>query len=101
MGSMQALNTLTQLSRAVLSFTGTTPLVGATQALSQIQAVTQVMNGMQAATGSSYVVVNSQIQAVPPSVPAPSSSVQTTLVKGGLTLVATSAAVKAPTLGAS
>jgi hypothetical protein len=101
MCSTQALNTLTQLARSVLSFTGSAAPVGGTQTISQMQAVTQIMNGMQSATGSSYVVVNSQMQAVPPSVPAPPSSVQTTLVNGGLTLVATSAAVKAPTLGAS
>jgi predicted transcriptional regulator with HTH domain len=101
MGSMQALNTMIALAQSVMSFNGSSAAVGASKSVPQVAAVGQILNGMQSTTGTSFVVTNGQMQAVPPTVPAPSSNVQNVLTKGGLTLiVASSATVQAPTIGA-
>jgi hypothetical protein len=63
--------------------------------------VSQILSGMQSTTGTSFVVTNGQMQAVPPTVPAPPSNVQTVLTNGGVNLiVASSSTVKAPIIGA-
>jgi hypothetical protein len=99
--STQALNTLTQLATAVMTYNSSQPAVGAANSVAQTAAVSQILSGMQSTTGTSFVVTNGQMQAVPPTVPAPPSNVQTVLTNGGVNLiVASSSTVKAPTIGA-
>jgi hypothetical protein len=102
MSSMQSLNSLTQLAQAVMTFNSSQAPVGATNTVNQVQAVGQILSSMQTSTGSNYVVVNGQMQAIPPTVPAPPSNVQAVLTAGGLKLVVPSSTkVAAPTTGAS
>jgi len=99
--STQALNTLIQLATAVMTYNSSQPAVGAANSVAQTAAVSQILSGMQSTTGTSFVVTNGQMQAVPPTVPAPPSNVQTVLTNGGVNLiVASSSTVKAPTIGA-
>ena len=99
--STQALNTLTQLAKAVMTYNSSQPAVGATNSVTQTAAVSQILSGMSSTTGTSFVVTNGQMQAVSPTVPAPPSNVQTVLTKGGVNLiVASSSTVQAPTIGA-
>ena len=99
--STQALNTLTQLAKAVMTYNSSQPAVGATNSVTQTAAVSQILSGMSSTTGTSFVVTNGQMQAVPPTVPAPPSNVQTVLTNGGVNLiVASSSTVQAPTIGA-
>jgi hypothetical protein len=99
--STQALNTLIQLATAVMTYNSSQPAVGAANSVAQTAAVSQILSGMQSTTGTSFVVTNGQMQAVPPTVPAPPGNVQTVLTKGGVNLiVASSSTVKAPTIGA-
>jgi hypothetical protein len=99
--STQALNTLIQLATAVMTYNSSQPAVGAANSVAQTAAVSQILSGMQSTTGTSFVVTNGQMQAVPPTVPAPPSNVQTVLTNGGVNLiVASSSTVKAPIIGA-
>ena len=99
--STQALNTLIQQATAVMTYNSSQPAVGAANSVAQTAAVSQILSGMQSTTGTSFVVTNGQMQAVPPTVPAPPSNVQTVLTNGGVNLiVASSSTVKAPTIGA-
>jgi hypothetical protein len=99
--STQALNTLTQLAKAVMTYNSSQPAVGATNSVTQTAAVSQILSGMSSTTGTSFVVTNGQMQAVSLTVPAPPSNVQTVLTKGGVNLiVASSSTVQAPTIGA-
>jgi hypothetical protein len=99
--STQALNTLTQLAKAVMTYNSSQPAVGATNSVTQTAAVSQILSGMSSTTGTSFVVTNGQMQAVSPIVPAPPSNVQTVLTNGGVNLiVASSSTVQAPTIGA-
>jgi hypothetical protein len=99
--STQALNTLIQLATAVMTYNSSQPAVGAANSVAQTAAVSQILSGTQSTTGTSFVVTNGQMQAVPPTVPAPPSNVQTVLTNGGVNLiVASSSTVKAPIIGA-
>lgn len=101
MCSLQAINTMTQLAQAVMSYNSSSPAVGASKTVSQTAAVGQILNGMSSPTGTSFVVSNGQMQAVPPSVPTPPANVQNVLTSGGMNMiVASSTTVKAPSIGA-
>lgn len=99
--SLRTLNTLTQLAQSVMTFNGNQPSSGATGVVSSIEAVGQILGGMQSSTGITYTLANGQIAAVPASVPTLPSAVQTVLKNGGLNLIAVSSStIQTTTIGA-
>ena len=90
MCSMQALNTMLDMAKAVKSFKSAQSAVGASSSVMPTAAAGQILSGMSSTTGNTFVVTNGQVQAVAPTVPTPSSNVQTTLNAGGLNLIVAS-----------
>jgi hypothetical protein len=59
-------------------------------AVTNLQAISQVLSSFQSPSGSSFAVVNGAVIVTPPSLPAISPNVQLVLNNGGAGLVATS-----------
>jgi len=99
--SLQALNTMTELARSVMTFTQTSQQAAGIPGFNELQKVGQILSSTSSAVGTTYIASNGQLQVVPPIIPDPTSDVRDSLAAAGLDFTVVSSADPAGVAGVS